>query len=170
MLLLYHVEHLTDAVQNLNFTGGVIHIINAVLQIPANVTDTAVAANLSALTGAITSADLGATLADLTNITVFAPSNAAFAEIGSVVGNLSTEQLASILQYHVVQGPVGYSSSLVNGTLKTLEGTEVTVVVANGSVYVNEAEVTVADVLIANGVVHVIDGLVQSPFLKMRTR
>ncbi|KAJ3509126.1 hypothetical protein NM208_g15712 [Fusarium decemcellulare] len=149
-------SNVTEA--NLNFTGGVIHIINRVLTIPKNLTDTAIAANLSAAAGALTQADLAAPLVNSQNITVFAPSNGAFAEIGSVVGDLSDDDLESILKYHVINGTVGYSSTLKNGTLKTSEGEELTISIQDGDVYVNEAKVIIPDVLIANGVVHVIDG------------
>ncbi|KAF7561332.1 hypothetical protein G7046_g2811 [Stylonectria norvegica] len=144
---------------NLNFTGGVIHIINEVLQVPQNLTATAVAANLTAVTGALTQANLGTALDEMRDITVFAPSNAAFAAIGSVVGNLSTDDLSSILSYHVVPRTIGYSSTLRNTTLRTAEGTDLKITVVNGTVYVNEAKVTTPDVLIANGVVHVIDNV-----------
>ncbi|KAF4460758.1 TGF beta induced ig-h3 precursor [Fusarium albosuccineum] len=150
-------SNVTEA--NLNFTGGVIHIINRVLTIPKNLTDTAIAANLSAAAGALTQAELAAPLVNSQNITVFAPSNGAFAEIGSVVGDLSDDDLESILKYHVINGTVGYSSTLKNGTLKTSEGEELTISIQDGDVYVNEAKVIIPDVLIANGVVHVIDGV-----------
>ncbi|KAM0429743.1 hypothetical protein ACHAPT_006349 [Fusarium lateritium] len=150
-------SNVTEA--NLNFTGGVIHIINRVLDIPKNLTDTAIAANLSAVVGAFTEADAGEDVVDTKNITVFAPNNGAFADIGSVVGNLSDDDLESILKYHVINGTVGYSSTLKNGTLKTSEGEEVTIAIHDGDVFVNEAKVVIPDVLIANGVLHVIDGV-----------
>lgn len=150
-------SNVTEA--NLNFTGGTIHIINRVLTIPKNLTDTAIAANLSAVVGAFTKADLGKDVVEEKNITVFAPNNAAFADIGSVVGNLSSDDLESILKYHVVNGTVGYSSTLKNGTLRTSEGEDIKIAIHDGDVFVNEAKVVIPDVLIANGVLHVVDGV-----------
>lgn len=143
---------------DLNFTGGVVHIINQVLRIPQNLSTTAVEANLTAVAGALTELDLVDTLDDLTNITVFAPSNDAFIAIGSALGDLSADDLEGILSYHVVRG-LGYSSTLENGTLPTSNGTDVNISVNNGTVYVNNAKVITPDVLIANGVVHVIDNV-----------
>lgn len=92
-------------------------------------------------------------------MTIFAPTNDAFAAIANLVGNLTTEQLSTILTYHVVQGTVGYSTTLTNGaTLTTLEGGSVRVTIDGSSIFINSAEVVLADVLVANGVVHVIDG------------
>ncbi|CAM1502628.1 Fc.00g074040.m01.CDS01 [Cosmosporella sp. VM-42] len=144
---------------DLNFTGGVIHIVNNVLQIPMNLTDTAIAADLTAVTGAVQAANLTKVVTDMTNITVFAPSNGAFASIASIFANLSSDDLENILKYHVVSGSVGYSNMLMNGSLDTAEGGKVNIQVDNGAVYVNEAKVIIPDVLIANGVVHVIDGV-----------
>jgi uncharacterized surface protein with fasciclin (FAS1) repeats len=195
---------LTDKTQNLNFTGGVLHIIDTVLTIPESDSATAVAANLTALAGALTQANLVSTgkppfllsslpslshlkppihhpsppslqpqpppkpnlnslltitVDSLKDVTIFAPSNAAFSAIGSAIGSLSATQLTQILTYHVVPGTIGYSSLLTNTTLKTANGESVTITISNGTVFVNSAKVILPDVLVANGVVHVIDGV-----------
>ena len=141
----------------MNFTGGVVHVIDTVLTIPESDAATAIAANLTSLAGALTTANLVSTVDDLHDVTIFAPSNAAFQAIGSAVGSLSTSQLTSILEYHVINGTVGYSSGLTNTTLKTVGGGSVTITIENGTVFVNSAKVIVPNVLVANGVVHVID-------------
>ncbi|KAM0354346.1 hypothetical protein ACHAPU_001390 [Fusarium lateritium] len=144
---------------DLNFTGGVIHIINRVLTIPKNLSDTAIAANLTAVAGALTEANIVSNLTNERNITVFAPSNSAFAKIGSILANLSSTDLEGILGYHVVNNTVGYSSDLKNGSLTSSAGEKLNIKIDNGTVYVNNAKVIVPDVLIANGVVHVIDAV-----------
>lgn len=142
---------------NVNFTGGVLHIVDTVLTIPQSDSATALAANLTSLAGALTSADLVETVDGLSDLTIFAPSNDAFQAIGSAVGNLSMEQVASILQYHVIVGTVGYSSTLMNMSLETVQGGNVTITVTDDGVFVNSAKVIIPDVLVSNGVVHVID-------------
>ncbi|KAH7242202.1 FAS1 domain-containing protein [Fusarium tricinctum] len=144
---------------DLNFTGGVIHIINRVLTIPKNLSDTAIAANLSAVAGALTESNLVSNLTRARNITVFAPSNSAFANIGSILANVSESDLMNILEYHVINNTVAYSTDLEDGSLDTAAGEKVNIKIDNGTVYVNEAKVIVPNVLIANGVVHVIDGV-----------
>ena len=145
-----------------------IHVIDTVLTLPQSDSATASAANLTALTGALTTANLVTALDGLKDVTIFAPSNAAFQAIGSAVGSLSTAQLAQILEYHVVNGTVGYSSGLMNMTLPTLGGGSVNITVEGGSVFVNSAKVTIPDVLVANGVVHVIVRI-HSPYLESFT-
>jgi uncharacterized surface protein with fasciclin (FAS1) repeats len=148
------------ATADVTFTGGIVHVIDSVLTIPANDSATALAANLTALAGALTTADLVNNVDTAQDVTIFAPSNSAFASIQNLAANLSTEQLSSILTYHVVQGTVGYSSSLTSGLqLTTLNNGQVTITIDDGDVFVNSAEVQVADVLVSNGVVHVIDNV-----------
>jgi uncharacterized surface protein with fasciclin (FAS1) repeats len=113
---------------------------------------------LSSLRGALNATNLLDTANNTPNLTIFAPNNAALQAIGSGLANLTTEQISSVLTYHVVPGILGYSSGLTNGTvLPTVNGTNLTVTINNGRVFVNNARVITPDVLVANGVVHVID-------------
>lgn len=62
------------------------------------------------------------------------------------------------MTYHVINGTIGYSSGLENGTtLETVNGESVTITIGDGGIFVNNAKVVTSDILIANGVVHVID-------------
>lgn len=142
-----------------NFTGGVIHIIDTVLTIPQNISTTAVQLGLASIAGALTAADLVETVDYLSDVTVFVPNNEAFQAIGSALPNLTTEQVTAILTYHVVQGTVGYSTLLSNTSLATVQGNDVTISIVDGDVFVNSARVLIPDVLVANGVVHVIDNV-----------
>merc|ERR1711877_110790 len=147
----------TAAQPNVNYTNGVVHIIDDVLMIPGNLTSTAQNANLTAFLGAAVNASVASTLLGAEDLTIFAPSNAAFQDIGSLVGNLTMDQLADILSYHVINGTVAYSSDLSNTSLTTLQGDDVQITIANGAVMVNNATVTNANILFAGGVIHVID-------------
>jgi len=84
----------------------------------------------------------------------------AFQAIGSGFDNLSTTDLVSILEYHVIvsEDPL-YSTSLMNGSsVMTVNGGNVTITITSaGDVFVNDAKVVAPNVLIAGGVVHVID-------------
>merc|ERR1712032_1412934 len=142
---------------NVNYTNGVVHIIDEVLMIPGNLTSTAQNANLTAFLGAASNASVAETLLGSEDLTIFAPSNSAFQDIGSLTGNLTMDMLADILSYHVIEGTVAYSSDLSNTSLTTLQGDDVEITIANGSVMVNNATVTNANILFAGGVIHVID-------------
>ena len=59
----------------------------------------------------------------------------------------------------VVSGAVGYSSKLKDGdTFKTLAGGVIQITIKDGDVFANGVKVVIPDVLVANGVVHVIAG------------
>lgn len=119
---------------------------------------TAAGAGLTSIAGALKAENLVQPIDDAKNITVFAPSNAAFKAIGSALGNLTTQQLTDILGYHVLNGTVAYSTDLKNNTQYTASnGKNITVRIENGSVFVDSAKVITPNVLVANGVVHVID-------------
>lgn len=143
----------------MNFTGGVIHVIDRLLVLPEVVSDTLTTANLTGLRGALNATNLLDAVDTTPDLTIFAPSTEAFENIGSALANASVEDIASILTYHVVNGTVGYSSDLSNGTtLQTLNGQNLTITIGEGGrVFVNNARVTIPNILVANGVVHVID-------------
>ncbi|EDU46006.1 beta-ig-h3 fasciclin [Pyrenophora tritici-repentis] len=148
----------TVTTADVRFSGGVIHIIDTVLSIPPAASDALTAGGLTSLRGALVRANLVDTVNTTPDVTIFAPNNDAFKNIGSALPNLTTEQLTSILTYHVVAGTVGYSAGLTNGTkLKTVNGAELTITIDDDDVFVNDARVIMTDVLIGNGVVHVID-------------
>ena len=123
--------------------------------------------DFSTLVAAVSAAGLVDTLKGPGPFTVFAPTNAAFAALpaGTVDTLLLPEnrdQLVAILTYHVVPGAVT-SDQLVGQTLDvaTVQGDTVRVVGSTDkmglSVTVNDANVTAADIIATNGVIHVID-------------
>jgi uncharacterized surface protein with fasciclin (FAS1) repeats len=128
-----------------------------------NIVETAVATpSLSTLVAAVQAADLVDALSDEnTQLTVFAPTNDAFAAIQETVDSLllpeNKADLQNVLQYHVVSGKV-MSTDLSDGMEVTaLNGDTLTISIEDGKVMINDAEVTLADVETSNGVVHVID-------------
>jgi len=71
--------------------------------------------------------------------------------------------LQALFQYHIVPNFLGYSPVLTNGTsLKTAQGDNLTITIQNGDMFVNAAKVITMDLIVANGVVHVIDKYVLS--------
>ncbi len=130
--------------------------------------------DFSTLVAAVTAAGLGEALSGEGPLTVFAPTNAAFAKLpeGTVetLTTEQTEQLGTILQYHVVDGAVdaatltqaitdagegGYTiTTLGGGTLTaTVDGDNVILTDAAGGT----ATVTSTNVAASNGLIHVID-------------
>ena len=134
-------------------------------QATKDIVDTAVAAgNFGTLAKALTAAGLIETLKGKGPFTVFAPTDAAFAKLpkGTVEDLLKPEnkaKLAAILTYHVVAGKV-LAADVKTGKVKTVQGGELDVKVADGGVTVDGAKVVKTDIIGTNGVIHVIDGVV----------
>jgi len=129
-----------------------------------DIVDTAVeAGNFETLVAAVEAAGLVETLKGEGPFTVFAPTDAAFDALpeGTVESLLEdTDALTSILTYHVVPGSV-MSGDLSDGmTAETVEGSEIEVSISDGTVMVNDATVTTADIEASNGVIHVIDAVI----------
>ena len=128
-----------------------------------NIVETAVSnGSFKTLVAAVTAAGLGDTLSSAGPFTVFAPVDAAFealpaGTVETLVKPESKEKLTGILTYHVIAGKI-LSTDLSDGMVaKTVNGDEVTVHIKNGKVFVNDAEVVIADVETDNGVVHAIN-------------
>ena len=119
---------------------------------------------LSTLVAAVKAGGLVETLDTTGPYTVFAPTNDAFAKVPSAtLASLLTAEgksaLVNILTYHVVSGKA-MSGDLVDGQeIKTLQGKTLKVMIKDSKVYINNAQVVIADVKTKNGVVHVIDSV-----------
>lgn len=119
--------------------------------------------DFSTLVAAVQAAGLVETLKSEGPFTVFAPTNAAFAKLpaGTVDSLLLPEnkdQLVKVLTYHVIPGAV--SAADVTGAranVATVQGQTIHVDGTGGGVKVNSANVTSADIVATNGVIHVID-------------
>ncbi|KAI8611607.1 FAS1 domain-containing protein [Chytriomyces sp. MP71] len=156
-----------NVVSSLPFTGGIVHFIDQTLTPLMPIFNVGRAAGLTSLAASVVQSGLADTLMKFKNVTLFAPSNAAFAAIADVANGLTKQQLAQILLLHVIPGQVLHSTEFVQaGTsrLTTAAKETVTVTAEGGNVVVmgagnmRPATVTTADVLAKNGlVVHVID-------------
>ena len=143
-----------------------------------NIVETAVSNdNFSTLVAAVQAGELVDALSSEGPFTVFAPTNDGFAKLPEgTVGNLlkpeNKEALQSILTYHVVAGKfmAGDVVKAINdngGEFKvtTLQGSDLTLKLWEGNVYVKDnqggkAKVVIADVNTSNGVIHAIDNVV----------
>jgi uncharacterized surface protein with fasciclin (FAS1) repeats len=146
---------------DINADNGTVHVLDAVVLPSETVVDVAIDNSFTSLTAAVVTAELLPALTDpLADFTVFAPTNQAFDDLATALGTdingvLAHPQLSDILLYHVVDGSV-LSNGLSNGPVPTLNGQDVTVDLSMG-VMINDATVTLADLTVDNGVVHVVD-------------
>lgn len=155
---------------DINALNGVIHVIDNVIS-PRNIVEvaqgnddfTSLVDALGQANSAGSQGDLIPVLsADSSLLTVFAPTDDAFADIQTTVDGLTDEELADVLLHHVVSGNVS-SDELSSGTVTTLNG-DVQVTVTDNGVSIesetgNTANVVLKDIQTTSGVIHVIDAV-----------
>ena len=122
--------------------------------------------NFSTLLAAVQAAGLTQTLAQPGPYTVFAPTNAAFAKIPAdqlqaLLNNPA--QLRAVLLYHVVPGRVTAAQVTRLSSARTVQGAAVRINASGGTVRINDATVTRADVRASNGIIHVVDTVLLPP-------
>ena len=153
--------------------NGVVHVIDAVLLPPAPETNTVVDVIVNSedhtlLEAAVIEAGLVEVLSAEGPFTVFAPTDSAITVLVAALeitaeDLLALPNLSEILKYHVVAG-AAMSGDLTDGQeIETLLGSNVTVTINAEGVFINDAQVTVADIEADNGVVHVIDAVLLPP-------
>jgi uncharacterized surface protein with fasciclin (FAS1) repeats len=120
---------------------------------------------LSTLVAAVKQAGLVDTLNGLKGVTVFAPTNDAFAKIpkatlDKVLADKAT--LTKILTYHVVPEAVA-PAQLANGSFATVEKSKVTTSGSGEAFQVNDANIVCGNVKTANATVYIIDSVLMPP-------
>jgi len=159
-------------------SNGVIHVIDSVI-LPAapapqdnraaplgDVVDVAVGAgSFKTLVKIVSDLGLVDTLKGAEALTVFAPSDDAFAKLpAGTLESLSADQAKEIVLRHVVTAKVP-AAAVTTGDVATIGGELIGLVkTANGGVQINYkggvSNVVTADVQASNGVIHVIDNVI----------
>ena len=121
---------------------------------------------LSTLVTAVTAAELGDTLNTAEDITVFAPTDDAFAAMDKATLDAALADpsglLTTVLTYHVVPGQL--TPEQLAGTHATLQGADLEVAGSGEDFTVNgESAVICGNVQTANATVYIIDGVLLPP-------
>jgi uncharacterized surface protein with fasciclin (FAS1) repeats len=135
----------------------------------ANIVQTALAVNAQTgefdhLIAAVVRTGLADALSQNRQITVFAPTDAAFETLFATLGVSGVEEipvavLSSVLLYHVAPGERFSGSVIASDRIRTLAKAFLRPSTQAGAAYVNDARIVLADVDASNGVIHVIDGV-----------
>lgn len=151
------------------FRGGLVQVLDNLLVPPGALNATLNAFQDLAFLGALYAAGLYADVAfngttssgsGAANYTFFAPSVPGLQVVNGTLSNLTTAQLRRVMQYHVVPSMVLPSTSLENGTeYPTLlkGGPPVHIHRSGNNIYVNSAQVVQSDILLDNGILHILD-------------
>jgi transforming growth factor-beta-induced protein len=156
-------------------SNGVMHVVDALIELPTVVTFATANPGFETLVAALTRDDLSEDFVSILSITtepapftVFAPTNEAFSSLFSELGveslnDIDTATLESTLGTHVVAEANVRSEDLFNGMLITTIGDDLTISVGTGPQLVDlnsrTANIIAADIQAYNGVIHVIDNV-----------
>ncbi|KAJ9118682.1 hypothetical protein QFC22_003902 [Naganishia vaughanmartiniae] len=150
-------------VSGTNFT---IYPIDAVLSLPQTLSEAATTYFPSS-GEMLAQAGLLQSLALNKGITVFAPTDGAISDAGAVMLPLNTTQVQTLLSNHVINGTVAYSSVLNKDNYTSVEGELFKFSANTTGAYVTSggttARLLAIDIPIANGVVHIIDRVLNNP-------
>ena len=145
-------------------SNGVIHVIDSVIlpssdNIPATADK---AGSFKTLLAAAKAAKLVGVLSGDKPLTVFAPTDEAFARlpkgtVDSLLKPQNIDQLKQIVLYHVVEGRVYSDQALKLTTAKTLNGQSIKINARKAGAFINDSKLTALDIEASNGVIHVID-------------
>jgi transforming growth factor-beta-induced protein len=117
----------------------------------------------STLLAAVVRAGLVDALSATGQRTVFAPTDAAFAEAGLTSANIGTvpvETLTDILLYHVAPGRLLAADVVSVSQLTMANGGVAQIRLEGGVAYIDDARILATDVEATNGVIHVIDAVI----------
>ncbi len=144
--------------------------------ISAAVLDTAANGTLTTLSDALEATNLFGALAGAAKVTIFAPNNDAFdelldelgvADLNALVAELTADGVTGVLQGHVVADSLGAAeadAAAGGAALATLNSNETITITKEGeNLFVNGAQILTTDIKIANGVIHVIDSVINLP-------
>jgi uncharacterized surface protein with fasciclin (FAS1) repeats len=153
-------------------TNGYVYVMSDVL-VPAlgTVVDVAAAfeaAGFGTLVDAVTAAGLAETLAGEGPFTVFAPVDAAFEALPAATLNAALADpkglLTTVLTYHVVAGRITTDQLTDGGTLKTVQGEDLTVTKdADGNWLIDGNPIAVQNIQASNGVIHAMGAVLLPP-------
>jgi len=152
-------------ITDIECSNGVIHVLDAVITPPATIAEKAVAnPDFSTLVTALEKAELVDALNGDDALTVFAPTNDAFAaldqdQLAAILDNVPL--LTQILTSHVVAGTI-MSTDIATGAtpVDTLSGAKALVVNDANGVHIGNATVAQADIEASNGVIHVLSDVI----------
>jgi transforming growth factor-beta-induced protein len=154
------INEATVVMADISAKNGVIHVIDTIMLPPEDIIKvTTAAGSFTKLAAALTSAGLVGDLQGEGPFTVFAPTDAAFAALGTAP---TGDALKSVLLYHVLKGLAGPLDLKNGGVTTMLSGSPVLFDLSQGA-KIGSAKISMTNVVAKNGVIHVIDSVIVPP-------
>jgi uncharacterized surface protein with fasciclin (FAS1) repeats len=145
-------------------TNGVLHGLDAVLRPPTDLLSTLADRGFETLSQALVDSGVDLTLAGPGPFTLLAPTDAAFAALpAGALEALAPQELADLLEYHLVSSFLRASEAATMGAVTSVQGADLTFAAVGEGITVNGVELASFNIPATNGVVHVIDSVLSIP-------
>ncbi|ROT41280.1 Fasciclin-domain-containing protein [Sodiomyces alkalinus F11] len=156
--------HVTVVGLDIPFDGGVVQITESLMVTPTRLEHSIRNSytDLSAFLGALYAADLVQEFAETPNATILAPHNHAFQRFAGTFEDMDQDELRRVLRYHLVPDAMLRASDLLNNTNVATgaeDGEKVYITRFINDIYVNTAKIIQTDLLVANGIIQMIDSV-----------
>jgi len=153
----------TVVVENIPFESGLVQVVDSVLRIPEPLKATALDAytDLTAFMGALAVTGIADEVLAAKDVTVLAPTNAAFQNLAGVLYDTPQDELKRILRYHIIPNTRLHSWELKNGSFLVSSEDKKPVGITRHAnhIYANSAQFLQTDILLSNGLVQMIDNV-----------
>jgi uncharacterized surface protein with fasciclin (FAS1) repeats len=166
-----HVNDARVLRRNWRATNGIVHELAGVLVPPEEPAEVRSLVDVLVLDGrfatllaAVEAAGLAGALSGDDDLTLFAPTDAAFEKLGaqtveSLLAEPGLATLTDVLLYHVAPEGRRLGDLLAEGAVETLQGSSVAVAARNRATFVGASRVVNSDLIAPNGVIQVIDAV-----------
>ena len=127
----------------------------------------------STLIAAVVAADLVDALSGNGQLTVFAPTDAAFAALdlnADNIGDLDQATLTNILLYHVARGRRMAEDVVSSDQIRMLNSQRTMISVTDEGAFINDAQIIITDVPADNGIIHAINAVLLPPAMEMKMK
>ncbi|CAG8466129.1 7873_t:CDS:2 [Funneliformis mosseae] len=153
-------------------SNGIIQIVDAIIELPKSpMSVMGQRKDINGFGKLIIAAGLGNLLDGLIGATIFAPSNEALTKVHhELLTSNNLTRLTSIIRHHIVPDRVVFSGVLLEGAsdnLKSYEGSTIPISKIGKVLAIEKSVVITPDILLNNGILHVIDELLLPPGIKL---
>jgi len=152
----------TVVAEDLIFDHGIIQVIDTVMRIPEPLEATTRFAyrDMSIFFSTLAWNGLLDEFTSAKDVTIFAPQNSAFQALVSLLGRMSQDEIRPILRHHLVPNSIKHSWEFLNeSSVRAADNTPINITRSNNYIYASPARLLQTDILLSNGVVHMIDNV-----------